>query len=712
MPRKGQSLSVAAIEQMKESKLKRLLSKYDFSIAEPYLDININNGSRNRKVKFITLREFISLIKSGNSLLDIKKQGISRHLVSFFSNLCQGKIKLTKDQFINEYKSGWSLEDISEKYDVNREDITFLRQLYDIKATGATFQERKRTEELLTDRQKSILYGSMMGDAKRRDKLCDGYGSAVYFCHSSRQKDYLLWKYKEFENIASKSSLKATTNIDKRSEVEQTTWRFYTYANSDIETCCSEFYKSGEKEINRNILDKLDALSIAVWYQDDGTIDFYHRRVAHGIKKDIKDVEYDVSFCTDSFSYDSCLLIQDWFLEKFSIKTFLKQRKILDETRGYRVCIHSDDRHVFFDLIRTYILPMFMYKIDYKEYLIVREDREKGVILDDVVRCPLGADFSCLSLSDQSVYLNTILSYYRKDGLNRIIKSGRALSAHVNHVLNSNPNNLLNNEYISFSTVGNRFLLSFFPHHFEARAKGNKSPSEVFNNDQYLTEIIRSIIVAGYFPSTKKIMTKLYRYRGNKAVSSFMPCVAKAIYSKYCPDNANVLDFTAGFGGRLFGAIACKKVSSYVGIEIDFRSYKSLLDLSDYMRKNFDIYKMVNIINQDSIIGMRQFSDKSFDFCFTSPPYFDAEEYSDDEAQSMHMYPDYGDWFENYLCASINEARRVSKVVAINIANTGAYKIADDLRRYLGKVGIDFKEDCLRLPQYGGRYRYEPIFIM
>ena len=97
MPSKGQELSEEAIIKMKQSKVKQLKSKYKWDIIEPYLDVEINNSSRNRKVKFISLREFKRLILSGQSLLDIKKQGISKHLVGFFSNLCQGKIKLTKE---------------------------------------------------------------------------------------------------------------------------------------------------------------------------------------------------------------------------------------------------------------------------------------------------------------------------------------------------------------------------------------------------------------------------------------------------------------------------------------------------------------------------------------------------------------------------------------------------------------------------------------
>ena len=55
---------------------------------------------------------------------------------------------------------------------------------------------------------------------------------------------------------------------------------------------------------------------------------------------------------------------------------------------------------------------------------------------------------------------------------------------------------------------------------------------------------------------------------------------------------------------------------------------------------------------------------------------------------------------------------RVSDRVAINIANTGGYMIANDLEKWLKSESITYKVDRIRMPQYGGEYRYEPIFVI
>ncbi len=128
-------------------------------------------------------------------------------------------------------------------------------------------------------------------------------------------------------------------------------------------------------------------------------------------------------------------------------------------------------------------------------------------------------------------------------------------------------------------------------------------------------------------------------------------------------------------------------------------------DLYRTLRLYADIEKEVNIFNQDSILAMQQFSDKSFDFCFTSPPYYDAEIYSDD-----YKYISYSEWFETYLIEAIREAIRISRKVAINIANTGGYMIADNLKKYLESENISYIMNKIKLPYYGG-YKFEPIFI-
>jgi hypothetical protein len=700
MAQQGETLSTQTIEKMKQSKIKRMQSKYKWELITPYLDKNLDIGSRNRSKTFISFRKFKELVGDGNSIKEISKT-TSKHLVQFYSNFAQGKITILEEDFKREYDNGLSLDDISKKYKIARDDLTYLRQLYGQKNKGAKYIHRKKTEVPLTQRQKEILYGSMMGDGYRMSS------SSAAFKHCETQKDYLLWKYKEFKSIASKNSLKKVEKIDKRSETTISTWKFYTHANSDVEKCISLFYTQDDKQITEEILNCLSPLSIAVWLMDDGQTDWSYRNKVRYNHNNLPIFK----FCTDSYSKESCENIKKWFKERYDISVELKER-VLSNRIGYRIKVSIVSVNKFIQLVEPYILPMFNYKINYNEYVKERKDKEIRVVGHNVLECPLGADFSVLSIKEQDEKINDIVYFYQSRGVNFLIERQNKWESHMNSVFDINPNNLINDDHISFSNLGNKFLMSHFSNFWEAKAKGGQSPKEVFDNKEYLSDIIRKIIVQGYFPSKEKILKALQRYRGNKQVSGFMPCVAKSIYHKYCEEDSRVFDFCAGYGGRLFGAMACDKVKSYTCSEVNFETYSNLHDLYRTLRLHREVEKEVSIFNQDSILAMKQFADKSFDFCFTSPPYFNAEIYSDDSSQSCNRYKSYSGWFEGFLIKAVQEAMRISEKVGINIANVGGYMIADDLERYLKSENITYKVDKIRMPQYGGDYRYEPIFVI
>lgn len=697
MAHKGESLTVDMIEKMKASKQARLLSKYNWSIAEPYLDVGFGSGPAHRTKNFISLRKFKDMILDGNDLLSVTAAlGASKHLVQFFSKFCQGKVLLTREQFEKEYISGLEMDQISENHKISREDLTFLREMYGIRRIGGGYSLRKRTETLLTDRQKDILYGSMLGDAKRQHTRVT---SSAGFVHGDSQKDYLLWKFQEFKSIASENSLVAKPYKDKRG-YEGITWRFYTIANSDVEECILKFYATGKKQVTREILDVLTPLGVAVWFMDDGKMDFNTRSIYNA--------RPDATLCTDSFSLASCEIIKSFFQEKFSISTYLRENK----PKQWRVCFDTDNTQKLIALISPHVIPCMRYKVDLQSSLqYVEKDSEIDAPFVKLIKHPTGDRFNSLPLNEQDIVVNDFIGYFSHMSIEKLMVRPKRLRGQMRKVLSYDTVNVVKDDGVGFCSVGNEFVISHYPHFWKGEAKGNKSVNEMFQNKSFLAEIIRSIILSGQTPRGRTILQKLRRYRGNKSLSGFMPCVAKAVYDKYCPQDARVLDFCSGYGGRLFGALASQNVKEYIGIDASLDNYRSGLSLLNNVIKWGKVTKSASLFNQDSVLGMKTFGDKTFDLCFTSPPYFDAECYTKESGQSSVQFSRYGEWFEKYLCAAIMEAMRVSKKVIINIANTGSYKIADDLEKWLNASGITFHKDYLRCPRYGKEKR-EPMFII
>ena len=311
MPAKGQVFSEAAIEKMKRSKADAMRLKYNWDLLDPYLDVQVANGARNRELSHITPRQFKEAILAGKSSTDLIGQGISKHLLKFLGNLAQGKVSLSKEEFTREYEGGASLDEIASKHQMPREDLTYLRELFGIKCKGAKFQTRKKTETLLTSHQLQILYGSLMGDAKRMSPSSAGFG------HGTKQRDYLFWKYFAFENLTSPVKLRHTPYSGTTGN-ELHDWRFYTSANTDIERVMTSFYSSGSKQVTEEILEHLTPLSIAVWYQDDGNTAFTHQ-FSGGYAP-------ECSLCTDSFTLESCEIIKRWFKARHRLDTIIVPR--------------------------------------------------------------------------------------------------------------------------------------------------------------------------------------------------------------------------------------------------------------------------------------------------------------------------------------------------------------------------------------------------
>jgi len=314
----------------------------------PYLDAEISLSSRNRKLRTLTLREFIIKKTQGMTMRAMRDEGLSRHLLQFLSNFAQGKIDLDEEMFKQEYWSGMTLLEIAAKHGITAEDIGFLRQLYGIRAKGPTFQRRKRTEAKLTPRQRELIYGSLMGDAKMMSPSSVGFG------HGTNQQDYLMWKYNELRNLCSEESLRIRKYTDRRSGSLLVDGRFYTKANTEVEEILGQFYETGKREVSEEILDNLTPFSVAVWYMDDGCADMKLRQISKGIN-----ARPSFMFCTDSFSYSSCQLIQHWFKEKWNIDTIARKQRDI----GHRIVVRTSSSKEFANIVQQHMLPMFQYKI-------------------------------------------------------------------------------------------------------------------------------------------------------------------------------------------------------------------------------------------------------------------------------------------------------------------------------------------------------------
>jgi hypothetical protein len=110
----------------------------------------------------------------------------------------------------------------------------------------------------------------------------------------------------------------------------------------------------------------------------------------------------------------------------------------------------------------------------------------------------------------------------------------------------------------------------------------------------------------------------------------------------------------------------------YIGTDPNKSLFKKLKEYEKYLIDNDLISKNAcKIYCQGSEIKITELIN-TIDLCFSSPPYFNLEEYSTDKEQSIIKYDNYYDWLDFYAKKTINNCEKYlkkNKYLLINIKN-------------------------------------------
>jgi len=141
------------------------------------------------------------------------------------------------------------------------------------------------------------------------------------------------------------------------------------------------------------------------------------------------------------------------------------------------------------------------------------------------------------------------------------------------------------------------------------------------------------------FPSKIKYYT--FRSKGKEKtvrLSSFNPTVANVIIRKFCKTGDLILDpFCGGFTK---GYYAIQNGCRYKGFDVNKETILENISLAE--SHHFDRDK-IGYFNLDGCV-LKEISDSSSDFIFTCPPYWNLEDYGDQESQLCRL--SYDEFFE------------------------------------------------------------------
>lgn len=306
--------------------------------------------------------------------------------------------------------------------------------------------------------------------------------------------------------------------------------------------------------------------------------------------------------------------------------------------------------------------------------------------------------------------------YWRKKGFPNYDINDYNKSKELQKLINYDERNIFDNKYMKQTMHSCGFLWTYFPHWVDVKCgDAEKTLAENWNDDNKLRELIRKTWNwqlkhgSGNF-TVNRLRQNAKVYMNKQSVSNFRPSVAKYIYNTF-GNKGVVWDMCAGWGGRLFGFLA-SDCYTYIGTEPSSLTYDGLCNIKNdfnYIKKNVNLYKK----------GSETFTpdENTVDLCFTSPPYFDTEKYSDESTQSYIKYETLNDWTNGYFKTTINNCYTALKqdgVLIINISNTPKYNLLEaDTIKVAKDIGFDLIDTYyLILSSIAGKgIKTEPIFI-
>lgn len=145
----------------------------------------------------------------------------------------------------------------------------------------------------------------------------------------------------------------------------------------------------------------------------------------------------------------------------------------------------------------------------------------------------------------------------------------------------------------------------------------------------------------------------IYMYMNIKQCTCFYTPIVVNILYYFKPKR--YLDFSAGWGDRLIGAIAygmTDKNFHYTGVDPSECMKKKYKKIIEKLTDNDPRYNIINSPFEDT-----KLTNNSYDLIFTSPPFFDLEIYEKDNInQSVARYRDINMWFDKFMTQCIDKS--------------------------------------------------------
>lgn len=499
----------------------------------------------------------------------------------------------------------------------------------------------------LTVKQKSVLLGSLFGDA---NLFSTGSSTAALSeFHSSAQNDYLLWKADLWGPFV--CSIREGHTYRNGNTYTGATLR--THASRELHAYWKASYPNGKgnKVFYGLDLTGFDALSLAVWYLDDGG------KTSNGY------VRFAVTPDTQSQQIQLDLL-----------KGFGLNPKLHPHEGDFAIWLHDRDSLAkFLDLVGGYIPASMSYKLNLVPRSrgvspratltaeILRSFVEKQRSIDWISQA---TDTSVTSVRRALNLYSLSLGQAQKTSWNDVeqrVQMGvpkvdlidllvsldmpdpPSLEEAQRDFKNLQQRTLAVIDELSVISGGGRVGSTIcdlvFPYRYEATKSDCPSLKRAWFDPAWVEKAVNFQIKQGDPLLPRNV------FRALKALirspSNFRPPIAKKLVEVFSPEGGLVLDPCAGYGGRAVGALAARR--SYIGVDPHPKAKNAYTSLPQILGVAPEFLAFHNTPFEDLALDIQA------DLVLTSPPYFSAERYSDDPKQSWVRFPTWNLWVSKFL---------------------------------------------------------------
>ena len=232
------------------------------------------------------------------SLMNVSRQLVqsNRKKLGLKSNFSYKSFrKMNYEEVEKLVKENKTDKEIAALYNVKPISVYFFRKRNNIKRDNLLINPAIK----LTNRQKSIILGSLLGDASLRKTNINPSFSCE---HGIKQLEYCRWKAEELKSLGAKFSTSKRKTIDKRTGLYYESAICRLPANPELLSIYNNLYIEGRKTITKEYLKDFDELSLAVMFMDDGNF-----------------TGSSISISTNCFNEEELLLLIEVFKNKFNL---------------------------------------------------------------------------------------------------------------------------------------------------------------------------------------------------------------------------------------------------------------------------------------------------------------------------------------------------------------------------------------------------------